>query len=378
MEIKLYFQMLKRGWWFVLIGGLIFMSASLFISYLTEPTYTAVASFIIIPSSSLTSVPDVVNGLEVLGNTSVVTTYAEVMNSNRIYNDTLNFLNMQNKDLSQYTYVAVALPSTSVVELNVSGPNPSTAADLANALGYETINFIRELNSAYDLEFLDAAVPPTIPVSPQPMRDASLALLLGLVIGGALVILREEIRIPIEAFRQRNRIDSMTGVLTSKYFTQVVEDSLAENPDNLMSIGVIELNGLMELTETLPMASLQRLLQNVTGFLQKTLRGNDVIGRWDDISFIIMLPNTSGIAANGIFEKIYQSLSHPAELGYLNSEINLDPHIGGAEYSNNISIQDLLEKAKEALSQARRDNNKPVYVWSMRNPFWAQNDLVEK
>ncbi len=376
MEIKLYFQMLKRGWWFVLIGGLAFMSVSLMVSYFTHPTYTAVSSFIIIPSASLTSVPDVVNGLEVLGNTSVVTTYAEIMNSNRIYNDTLVFLNLDKQNLTEYTYAAVSLPSTSVVELNVSGPDPVVAADLANALGYQTIAFIRQLNSAYELEFLDAAVPPTIPVSPQPMRDASIALLLGVVVGGALVILREEIRIPIEAYRQRNRIDSMTGVFTYKYFLQVVEGALAENPDELMSIGVIELNGLKELIETLPAASLQSVFHNVAGFLQKTLRGNDVIGRWDEVSFIIMLPSTSGVAASGIFEKIYQTLSHPTELGYLNSAINLDPHIGGAEYSNNISVQDLLGKTKEALSQARRDISKPVYIWSMRNPFWTQNETV--
>lgn len=376
MEIKLYFQMLKRGWWFVLVGGLAFMSVSLIVSYFTQPIYTAVSSFIIIPSESLTNVPDVVNGLEVLGNTSVVTTYAEIMNSNRIYSDTLDFLNLNKQNLTEYTYVAVSLPSTSVVELSVSGPDPNIAADLANALGYQTIAFIRQLNSAYDLEFLDAAVPPTIPVSPQPMRDASIALLLGIVVGGALVILREEIRIPIEAYRQRSRIDSMTGVFTIKYFLQVVEESLAESPDELMSIGIIELNGLRDLIETLPVASLQSLMHNVTRFLQKTLRGNDVIGRLDEVSFIIMLPSTSGVAASGIFEKIYQTLSHPAELGYLNSAINLDPHIGGAEYSNNISIQDLLDKAKEALLQARRDLSKPVYIWSMRNPFWTQNEAI--
>lgn len=115
MEIKLYFQMLKRGWWFVLVGGLAFMSVSLIVSYFTQPIYTAVSSFIIIPSESLTNVPDVVNGLEVLGNTSVVTTYAEIMNSNRIYSDTLDFLNLNKQNLTEYTYVAVSLPSTSVV-----------------------------------------------------------------------------------------------------------------------------------------------------------------------------------------------------------------------------------------------------------------------
>jgi GGDEF domain-containing protein len=84
-----------------------------------------------------------------------------------------------------------------------------------------------------------------------------------------------------------------------------------------------------------------------------------------------MLPNTSGGSANRIFERIYQVLSIPTELGQLGSTVYLEPHIGGAEYSNNITTQELLEKADTALGQARRDNTKSVYIWTLKNPFWA-------
>ncbi|MBK9209556.1 MAG: hypothetical protein IPL71_15125 [Anaerolineales bacterium] len=40
-----------------------------------------------------------------------------------------------------YTIDAVVLPESSVLELNVSGTDPQLVADLANAIGYQTILF---------------------------------------------------------------------------------------------------------------------------------------------------------------------------------------------------------------------------------------------
>ena len=375
MEIKLYFQMIKRGWWLILLTVLVVTLVSLLISYLTEPQYTATASFLIAPNASLTSGPDVIRGLDTLANGNVVTTtYAQVMNSNRIYLDTLENLKLQSQDLVDYTYQAVILPSTTIIELSVSGPSPIVAADLANAIGNRTIDFTSRTSQVYDIYFLDAAVPPTIPVSPQPLRDASLSLILGLVLGMALLILSEQIRNPFEAYRQRLRIDSVTGVFNSRYFPQLIDEELANKPDNLLSIGLIELNGLRDYLDSLPVASLNWIFQRITESLQKELRGNDRIGRWNEVTFIVMLPSTPGSAANSIFERILQALSLPIALNQLGSVIHLEPNIGGAEYSNNISREDLLAKADNALSQARRDGLKSVYTWSMKNPFWAQNE----
>ena len=375
MEIKLYFQMLKRGWWLILLTVLVATLVSLLISYLTTPQYTATASFIIAPNASLTSGPDVLRGLDTLANGNIVTTtYSQVMNSNRIYSDTLDFLKLRPQDLVGYTYQAIILPSTTIIELTVSGPNPAVVAELANAIGNRTIDFTSRMNQVYDINFLDAAVPPTIPVSPQPLRDASLSLVLGLVLGMALVVLREQIRNPFEAYRQRLRIDSVTGVYNNRYFPRLIDEELARNPDNLLTVGLIELNGLRDFLETLPVVSLNRIFQRVTESLQKELRGNDIIGRWDNVTFIVMLPNTAGSAADSIFERIFQALSLPIALDQLGSSIHLDPNIGGAEYSNNISREELLAKASDALSQAKRDDSMPVYTWSMKNPFWAQNE----
>jgi diguanylate cyclase (GGDEF)-like protein len=372
MEAKLYFQMLKRGWWLILLTALVASTVSLVVSYLTLSQYVATASFLITPNASLASGPDVIRGLDALSSGNAVTsTYAEIMNSRRIYASTLSLLGISDQELVDYTYEAVALPSTSVIELSVSGPDPLVAAELANAIGSQTIDFTSQVNRVFDINFLDAATAPTLPISPQPMRDAGLSLLLGIVLGAALVIFREQIRSPYEAYLQHMRLDSVTGVYNNRYFRRLIEEEIAQNPDNLLSIGIVELDGLKDMLNSLPVASLNSVLQRVKEALQRELRGNDVIGRWNEFTFSVMLPNTPGVAANRIFERIFQVLSVPLSLDQLESSLSLDPFIGGAEYSNNITTQELLEKADDALAQARRGGISSVYTWSMKNPFWS-------
>jgi capsular polysaccharide biosynthesis protein len=375
MEIKLYFRMLQKNWWLILLTAMTALTVSLAISYAAVPQYRSIARFIIIPSSTLTSGADVVRSLDTLDRRSVVATYAEVMNSSRILEGSANFLGLDaNTIIKDYKIQAVDLPDSSVLELTVSGPNPELAAQLANAIGFQSITFTRSLNLIYELNFLDTAIPAELPFSPEPLRDGLVALLLGIGIGGVLAVLSEQIRVPIEAYRQRSRIDSVTGTYNANYFSRLLEQELANNPDDVLSIGIVELNGLSDYLGTLPPAGLETLLVKVKEILRRELRGNDIIGRWDEISFSVMLPTTDGPASSRTFDRIYQALLQPMDLSAYGVTVNLDPHIGGAVYSNTITARELIAKAQTSLEQSRRFSVKPIYVWEMKSPFWVQAD----
>jgi diguanylate cyclase (GGDEF)-like protein len=373
MELRLYFQMLQRGWWVVLLAALVAVSGSLGLSYLATPQYQATATFIITPSATLTVGRDVVNSLDTLDRRSIVSTFAEVMNSRRILDEAATSLNLSSSVVEDYEILAVVLPESSVLELDISGPDPAVTADLANAIGSKAILFSRGFNQVYDLNFLDTAVPSDTPFTPQPVRDAGLALVLGIAAGALLVILSEQIRIPLEAYRQRARVDNLTGVYNARYFRTLLDEELARRPVDILSVGIVELYGLHELLDTVPMSAAQHLLRTITDRLRNELRGNDVIGRWNETSFIVMLPATPGSAANRTFDRIYQSLVRSISLDEYGVKVNADPRIGGSVFSNDITSAELVEQAESALEQARKDNTHPIYVWEMKNPFWVGN-----
>ncbi len=318
MEIRLYFQMLRRGWWLIVLAGLIALAASLVFSFLAVPQYRATASFILIPSSTaLSNGPDVVRSYDTIGSVSVISTYDQIMNSSRIYTNTLTVLKLQPQDLKDYTYQAAVLPNTTILELTVTGPDPNVAAILANTIGEQTISYADLINQVFVITFLDRAVPPALPISPQPLLNAGVALIFGLVVGSVAAVLREQIRIPLESFRQRARLDPITDVYSSRYFPRLVEEALSQSPEEILSIGLIDLTGMHDAGDALPVASVQWILKRVTNLLRKELRGNDIIGRWNEYGFQVMLPNTSALAATRIFERIHQSLSELLDVSAL-------------------------------------------------------------
>lgn len=376
MEMRLYFQMLRRGRWMIALTTIVALITSLLASYLTVPQFRATASFIITPSTALTSGSEMLQSLSTLDRASIMSTYAEVMKSSRVFNDTLAFMQLSPDNLKDYSYETEILSGSTILELSVSGPNPHTAAQVANTIGYQAINFTQNMNRVFDVEFLDVAVPPAQPFKPQPVRNIALALVFGLVGGSFLAILNEQLRIPLESLRQRLKMDNVTGTYTNSQFSRIVADELIKKPE-VLSIGIIELRGIRDIFDTYPLAGLQKILLGVTEVLRGELRGNDVIGRWDEISFIVLLPNTTGQAASRIFERIYQVLSKPLPLELLDAPIDLDVHIGGAEYSTDISSQELFDKANTALEAAQKDKNQRVYVWELKNPFWERQISVK-
>ena len=371
MEIRLYFQMLKRGWWVILLTVLTSLAAALGVSFLAVTQYEAQARFIISPSNVLITGNEVVQGLNTLDRQSVVLTYVEVMNSDRIYEDALSELNLQSEDVESYSYETVVLSTSFVLELSVRGPSPQVVANLANAIGNQTIKFTRSLNQIYNVVFLDVATVPEQPVSPKPLLNAILAVALGLIGGAFLAILSEQLRVPFDAFLQRVHFDNVTGAYKNTYFRRLIEEEIAQKPNEVFTIGIVELNGLRDLLETFPPVGLERILQSATNILRRELRGHDVIGRWNELSFVVMLPGTSGKAATSIFRRVFQSLSEPIELNQFNTIVNLDSRIGAVEYGNDMSTNELFEKTISTLEQARRDSTNPVYVWEMKNPFWT-------
>jgi diguanylate cyclase (GGDEF)-like protein len=377
MEIRMYFQMMRRGWWIILLITLVALATALGVSFIAAPKYKATARFIVTPATNLVDRSQVLSSINTLDNQVITSTYAEVMNSERIYSDSLSLLQLQPLDLEKYKYEAVVVASTSVLELTVTGPDPQMAARLANAIGNKTISFISSLNQVYNFDFLDIAVPDPEPYWPNPLLNGSLALVLGFIVGAVVAIMNEQLRTPFETIRQRRHFDEITGVYNTRHFNRLVDDELAQNPENVLSIGIVELNGLRDSIDALPLITLQRVLQSATEILRRELRGNDVIGRWNDISFIIMLPNTSGTAARRIFERIFQSLERPIELDQLGTTLEFDSHIGAAEFSSGISTEELFDKVNSALDQARRAANEPVYVWEIKNPFWTQPIIDE-
>jgi len=348
--------MLLRGWWIILLVVSISLMGSLGMSYVAVPQYQAVARFIINPSGALTTSSDQLKSLDTLDLPSVTATYVEVMNSHKIYNDALTAMQIKSGDplLAAYTVQAVQLPSSSVLQLTVDGPNPKVAAQIANAVGNQSINYAKRVNAIYNLEFLDTAVAPLEPFSPQPLRDASLALILGLVGGVILAILKEQIRLPIEALRHRITIDQPSSAYSRRYFQTRLEEEQARAQTGDVGLVLIQLQGLSDLLESLPSILVQQVLREVTRRLRNELRGNDIVGRWSNLDFAVILPSTPVAGAERMLKHILVSLSEPILISQTKELVQLQPIVAVIVSEPQEAVASLVERAENELLEARR------------------------
>lgn len=350
MEIKLYFRMLQRGWWIVLLTIFAAMIVALFSAYMATPVYEATSRFSVNPNLTLAlNGTEILNSMQALDKRSIIQTYAEFLNSQRVYDDTIKSLNIDPSTLVNYTHSTNVVTDANVLELTVTGTNANLVAELANKIGENAIDYIKQINQVYDISVLDPAQVPVIPVSPQPLRDTGVAALLGLIIGAALAIMSEQIKVPLDAYRNLSRMDPVSQVFNRRYIQNRLEENISQKPGDIISLGMIRLNGLNELIDTLPEGMVQQLLREVTNILKKELRGNDLIGRWDRTTFLLILPTTPEIAAVKTLGRIKIALLNPINLVNYGETVLVDPVTSVASYKDGEKTGDIIHRLEQSL-----------------------------
>lgn len=355
--------MIKNLWWLVIICALIAFTVSLTISLSTTPLYRARATFIVAPNPNLTSSRDLMTSLDTLNNASIISTYADILRSNRIFDEGARELQLNVKDLKDYRQQVNLKVDSTILELEVEGPDPNISTALANSMGKNGIIYIKGIYQVFDINFLDQATPPVKPFYPTPLRDGGIASGIGLLVGIILTVISETIRIPLEALRQRSITDMTTLAFTESYFRRRVEQEVARNLTDPMSLALIDLKGLRELIDVLPEPVLTRTLRKITSMLHNKLYGTDVIGRWNKSGYAILLSGTPGKAALRTMERIRQTICEPIEIEP-DETIDLLPCIGLiSRRRDDETAADLIKNAEAALAKASQSTDNTTIIY---------------
>lgn len=359
METKLYFRMLQRGWWIILITAFGAAAAALVTSYFTVPIYRATTRFILSPSIIFItggSPANVLNSLSTLDKRSIITTYAEVLNSPRIQRETFDLFQINESNLQDYSFNAVVLPDTNIIEFVVEGPDPEMDALLANGIGQHAVEYVQTLYQVYDLTQLDPAIVPTTPTSPQPIRDAGVALVVGLGFGVLLTLVRDLLQSPIASFMKERNLDEMSLALSRNTFEKKLSDASLGSVNDF-SLCMVHLDGLGDYIHVLPPTTLQTILRHVNQILRNQLRGNDLVGRWDELEFAVMLSDTRGDAAMNTMGRVRTALSIPIKIDISGEDLYLNPLIGIAEYRVGDTAKSLIKNLQWSLEMAKNNSD---------------------
>ena len=369
MEIKLYLSMLQKNWWIVVLTALTATLAALIASFLTTPIYSSSSRYIVSPDPSYVGGDvnyNLIYSLDTLDKRSIITTYAEVLNSPRLYSEAVTSLKLAESDLTDYTHAAVVFPETNIIDFTVTGPDPKLVAVLTNAMGQHAVEYVDNLYQIYDMGLLDPAQVPTVPISPQPFRDAGVALIVGTALGVGLALLQELLRTPMVNFMQKQKMDDISQAMKRSAFQDNLKSvSFASASD--LCLCFVHIDGLRDYLNVLPQPTLQIILRHITQTLKNQLRGNDLVGRWDDLDFSVLLSNTSGQAAWNTMSRVKAALSIPIIIDVSGEDLDLSPKIGIAEYRIGDTMDSFVNNTNWALEMAKGSDG--IYLLKATEPI---------
>jgi capsular polysaccharide biosynthesis protein len=186
MQNQQFIRTLVDGWWIIVTAVLISTGIGLAYSYSLPSVYESTSTFVVNPTIQIGNTYDQLYSIDTLaGRTSLATTYSNILKSRSIIEMAAQAINLSSEELAKHEINAVVLPDSNVILLQVHGPSPVTAANLANAIGGAGLAYIKNLQEIYELRALDLALVDPIPISPNHLIDVSLGVLLVLRRGKA-------------------------------------------------------------------------------------------------------------------------------------------------------------------------------------------------
>ncbi len=168
-----------------------------------------------------------------------------------------------------------------------------------------------------------------------------------------ITILQAEIASLRDALAAQCLEDPLTGLPNQRGFRQLLDHQVTrsrryDNPLSLMAVRLRVENRHAEIVPPLSDGALLAAAQS----LRDRMRWADCIGRWDDATFLIALPETSLRDVDALIGKIEQGLVASQEL--INQRFPVEVDIGQAEWKPRMDARILLDNVLRALDDSRQ------------------------
>lgn len=192
INFKRVFQMLRKRFWIISVITLVITIISAILSFFVlTPIYESKTQILV---NQAKSDQQLYNATEVQTNIQLINTYNVIIKSPAILDKVKDDLNLHSTidELNNQISVSSATDSQ-VVEITVQDPSPYVSAKIANKTAEVFRDEISKIMNVDNVSILSKATVKSdvSPVKPQPLINIGIALIMGLVISVAIVILME-------------------------------------------------------------------------------------------------------------------------------------------------------------------------------------------
>jgi diguanylate cyclase (GGDEF)-like protein len=262
------------------------------------------------------------------------------------------------------------IAGTNILEISVQGNSPTLVRDYANAIGAKTVDYVRSLYEAFELSPLDEATLPGSPINSNEVLNLVLGGIVGLVLGMGLAFLTDYLRTSQEGRTNFDIVDVETGTHNRRYFMLRLQQELSRARRNgyPLSVALLDVNhpGAFNGSSSQVRAE---ALREVASLIEPHLRDEDVMARFNDTTFAVLLPDMSGEVAKRTIEELRLRIGRtPVEIASSGLKLNIQGAAGVVAFGGNGTGQDeFLAQATQALEIAETTTHGRVCLYSEVN-----------
>jgi capsular polysaccharide biosynthesis protein len=192
MGLQQFLILAIRGWWIIALSVVVTTTSTAFFVSQQAPIYRASTTIELIPHVDL-SARDVVDVYGLLDKRNLSNTLARKAEGASMAQVAAARLGVDDSLIRDAEVSALVLPDSNIIEIQATSTNRDLAAAICNTIAEEMLG--QAPNKILQIEPIDAATPPSSPITPQPARMIMLAVVSGLALGIIFVLLEHILRI---------------------------------------------------------------------------------------------------------------------------------------------------------------------------------------
>lgn len=176
----------------------------------------------------------------------------------------------------------------------------------------------------------------------------------------------------IDATKQSEKLlntDKLTGLCNRRYFSSrlAAEISRAHRCQHPISIALMEIDDFKERVTTLGHRTRDLILKEIGELLSKSVGREEIVARYDESKFAMIVPETDHQGAFKLAERIRKVVATTSFAREAGLDVNLMLSFGISTMFKNISEEALIGRATKVLEQARQEGGNRIRIFPLPN-----------
>lgn len=202
-------RIIRKRLWLIVLVTIALVGAAVAFSLARTPIYEASVNILVGQERGITETPNDALGLQQLTQTMTASVERHRLAEAVISREGLP---TTPEDFLEEDLSVEQVPNTQIIRVDYKDPSPERARRVANTVGAvfsEQVSEVSRSANSITATVWDPAVTPDEPVSPNPIRNALLALASGLMLGAALAFLLEHLD---ESWHSPEEAEQLSGM----------------------------------------------------------------------------------------------------------------------------------------------------------------------